>query len=135
MPPTKRLYSHQVPVPLDLEAMREAAGYIVGTHDFRCFCAAKAQVSSTVRTVLDVQVQKMPGSEEEIVIEVKGEGFLYNMVRIIVGTLLKVGVKAYPPEHVREIIRSKDRREAGETVPARGLFLRNISYQIKKERI
>ncbi|MBQ6393518.1 MAG: tRNA pseudouridine(38-40) synthase TruA [Eubacterium sp.] len=129
MPPTRRLYAHQVPVPLDLEAMAEACRYIVGTHDFACFCAAKAQVNSTVRTVLDVQVHPgKPGAEEEIIIEVKGEGFLYNMVRIIVGTLLKVGVHAYPPEHVREIIESKDRREAGETVPAKGLFLREISY-------
>ncbi len=129
MPPTRRLYAHQVPVPLDLEAMAEACRYIVGTHDFACFCAAKAQVNSTVRTVRDVQVHPgEAGAEEEIIIEVKGEGFLYNMVRIIVGTLLKVGVHAYPPEHVKEIIESKDRREAGETVPAKGLFLREIRY-------
>ena len=109
--------------------MAEACRYIIGTHDFKCFCAAKAQVNSTVRTVLDVQVHPdKPGAEEEIVIEVKGDGFLYNMVRIIVGTLLKVGVQAYPPEHVKEIIESKDRREAGETVPAKGLFLREIRY-------
>ncbi len=134
MPPTRRLYAHQVPVPLNLETMAEACRYIIGTHDFNCFCAAKAQVNSTVRTVLDVQVQAgKSGAEEEIVIVVKGEGFLYNMVRIIVGTLLKVGVGAYPPEHVKEIIGSKDRREAGETVPAKGLFLREIRYRENNE--
>ena len=134
MPPTRRLYAHQVPVPLNLETMAEACRYIIGTHDFNCFCAAKAQVNSTVRTVLDVQVKAgKSGAEEEIVIVVKGEGFLYNMVRIIVGTLLKVGVGAYPPEHVKEIIGSKDRREAGETVPAKGLFLREIRYRENNE--
>lgn len=156
LPPVRRLYTHQVPVPLNLEAMAQACRYIVGTHDYNCFCAAKAQVNTTVRTVLDVRIYRMSGTgcrqdisvdrpdrfayleksatagsgpEEEIIIEVKGTGFLYNMVRIIVGTLLKVGLGAYPPEHVKEIIESKDRREAGETVPARGLILREITYE------
>ncbi len=123
--PTNRLYSHQVIMPLDVEAMREAGKYIVGTHDFKCFCAAKAQVKTTVRNVLDVRVKE---NGDEIIVEVQGEGFLYNMVRIITGTLIKVGLGAYPPEHVKEIIESKDRRNAGETVPAKGLFLQKIEY-------
>lgn len=124
--PTNRLYSHQVIMPLDVEAMQEAGKYIIGTHDFKCFCAAKAQVKTTVRTVLDVQVKS---HGDEIIVEVKGEGFLYNMVRIITGTLIKVGLHAYPPEHVQEIIESKDRTKAGETVPAKGLFLQKIEYE------
>ncbi len=123
--PTNRLYSHQVIMPLDVDAMREAGKYIVGTHDFKCFCAAKAQVKTTVRNVLDVRVKE---NGEEIIVEVEGEGFLYNMVRIITGTLIKVGLGAYPPEHVKDIIESKDRRNAGETVPAKGLFLQKIEY-------
>ncbi|MDO4977743.1 MAG: tRNA pseudouridine(38-40) synthase TruA [Eubacteriales bacterium] len=123
--PTNRLYSHQVIVPLDVEAMQEAGKYMVGTHDFKCFCAAKAQVKTTVRTVNDVRVRK---NGDEIIVEVQGEGFLYNMVRIITGTLIKVGLHAYPPEHVKEIIASKDRAQAGETVPAKGLFLQQIEY-------
>ena len=154
MPPSRRLYAHQVPVPLDLDAMGKACRYMVGRQDFRSFCAAKAQVNSTVRRVLDVQIHRIPfmmfdqdscqeqageippgefGAEEEIIIEVKGEGFLYNMVRIMVGTLLKVGLGAYPPEHVKQIIESKDRSKAGETVPAKGLFLRKITYKEQKD--
>ena len=125
--PTNRLYSHQVIMPLDVEAMQEAGKYIVGSHDFKAFCAAKAQVKTTVRTVNAVRVKKSPMSDE-IIIEVQGEGFLYNMVRIIGGTLIKVGLHAYPAEHVKEIIESLDRSQAGETLPARGLFLQKIEY-------
>lgn len=123
--PTNRLYSHQVIMPLDVEAMQEAGRYMVGTHDFKSFCAAKAQVKTTVRTVLAVRVRQ-EGSE--IIIEVQGEGFLYNMVRIITGTLIKAGLHVYPPEYVKEIIEAKDRSKAGETVPAKGLFLQKIEY-------
>lgn len=125
--PTQRLYAHQVMVPLDVEAMREAGKYMIGTHDFKCFCAAKAQVKTTVRTVLDVRVKEQG---DEIIVEVEGEGFLYNMVRIITGTLIKAGHHVFPPEYVKEIIASKDRRNAGETVPAKGLFLQKIEYLV-----
>lgn len=133
--PTQRLYSHWVTKPLDVEAMEQAGRYLVGTHDFKSFCSAKTQVQTTVRTVCDVHVEEVPVSSaenvdhrREIIIRVEGEGFLYNMVRIISGTLIKVGLHAYPPEHVKTILESADRTLAGETVPAQGLFLKKIEY-------
>ncbi len=129
--PARRLYSCQVPVPLDLGAMQEAGKYMEGTYDFKCFCAAGAQVKTTVRTVNEVRVIRntaADGEGEEITVFVTGEGFLYNMVRIMVGTLIKVGRHVYPPSHVEEIIASRDRTLAGDTAPAKGLFLQKIEY-------
>ena len=133
--PTQRLYSHWVTKPLDVEAMNRAGQYLVGTHDFKSFCSAKTQVQTTVRTVCDVHVEEVPASSgenvanrREIIIRVEGEGFLYNMVRIISGTLIKVGLHAYPPEYVKTVLESCDRTLAGETVPAKGLFLKKIEY-------
>ncbi|MBQ9155311.1 MAG: tRNA pseudouridine(38-40) synthase TruA [Eubacterium sp.] len=128
--PTSRRYSHWLPGRPDIAAMQEAGAYIVGTHDFKSFCAAGAQVKTTVRTVLSVDVEEgelLPGFHE-ILIRVSGEGFLYNMVRIIVGTMLKAGFGVWPPEHVKTIIEGRDRTLAGETVPARGLCLKGIEY-------
>lgn len=133
--PTQRLYSHWVTKPLDIAAMEEAGQYLVGTHDFKSFCSAKTQVQTTVRTVCGVYVYEVPipagqnvDNRREIVIRVEGEGFLYNMVRIISGTLIKVGLHTYPPEYVKTILESCDRTLAGETVPAKGLFLQKIEY-------
>ena len=133
--PTQRLYSHWVTKPLDVEAMNRAGQYLVGTHDFKSFCSAKTQVQTTVRTVCDVHVEEVPASSgenvdnrREIIIRVEGEGFLYNMVRIISGTLINVGLHAYPPEYVKTVLESCDRTLAGETVPAKGLFLKKIEY-------
>ena len=131
--PTERLYSHLVIFPLDVEAMQEAGQYLVGTHDFKSFCASKTQAQTTVRTVTGIEVETHSLSEGEypsqkVIIRVTGEGFLYNMVRIISGTLIKVGLGGYPPEHVKEILAACDRSKAGETVPAKGLFLKKIEY-------
>lgn len=128
--PTQRLYSHWVPHPLDINAMNEAAQYLIGTHDFKSFCAAQTQVKTTVRTVLGITVTQSPFDEinNNITIRVEGEGFLYNMVRIISGTLLKVGLHTWQPEYVQKILESRDRTKAGETVPAKGLFLKKIEY-------
>ena len=131
--PTERLYSHLVIFPLDVEAMQEAGQYLVGTHDFKSFCASKTQAQTTVRTVTGIEVETHSLSEGEypsqkVIIRVTGEGFLYNMVRIISGTLIKVGLGVYPPEHVKEILAACDRSKAGETVPAKGLFLKKIEY-------
>ena len=131
--PTERLYSHLVIFPLDVEAMQEAGQYLVGTHDFKSFCASKTQAQTTVRTVTGIEVETHSLSEGEypsqkVIIRVTGEGFLYNMVRIISGTLIKVGLGVYPPEHVKEILEACDRSKAGETVPAKGLFLKKIKY-------
>ena len=113
-------------MPLDVDKMKNAAEYIVGEHDFASFCSAGSQVKTTVRTVYNLDVSK----ENDIIsIRISGNGFLYNMVRIIVGTLMKVGLGVYPPEHVKEIIDSKDRYAAGPKAPARGLTLIGIEYE------
>ena len=88
-----RLYTHFVYMPLDVELMKEAAGYIVGEHDFASFCSAGSQVKTTVRTIYELDINK---ENDIIAIKISGNGFLYNMVRIIVGTLMQVGLKVYP---------------------------------------
>ena len=131
--PTKRLYTYFYYYPLDVQKMRQGAGYLIGEHDFKSFCASKTQAQTTVRTVTGIEVETHSLSEGEypsqkVIIRVTGEGFLYNMVRIISGTLIKVGLGVYPPEYVKEILAACDRSKAGETVPAKGLFLKKIEY-------
>ncbi len=123
--PTKRLYSHFTYVPLDVEKMRQAAGYLVGEHDFSSFCSAGSQAESKVRTIFSLSVEK---KGEEIVIRVIGSGFLYNMVRIIAGTLMEAGFGRMEPEAVQAILEAKDRTLAGPTAPACGLMLVNLQY-------
>lgn len=123
--PTERFYSHFTYIPLDIEKMREAAEYLVGEHDFKSFCGTGAQVKTTVRTVKEIQIEK---NEDRITIRITGEGFLYNMVRIIAGTLMDIGGGLYPPEKIQEILEAKDRKKAGPTAPARGLTLMEIQY-------
>ena len=123
--PVRRLYTHFTYVPLDMDRMREGAAWLIGEHDFKSFCSAAAVVETTVRTILSINIEKQG---KEIVISVCGTGFLYNMVRIIVGTLMEVGRGSYPPEHVREILEAKDRQAAGPTAPACGLTLVNYTF-------
>lgn len=123
--PTQRLYSHYEYIKLDVEKMREAAKYIEGTHDFSAFCSAGSQVKETVRTVYKVEVSS---EDEMITIRVKGNGFLYNMVRIISGTLINVGKGRICPEEIEKILESGDRKNAGPTAPAKGLVLKNIEF-------
>lgn len=122
--PTRRLYTHFTYVPLDVELMQKGAAYLIGEHDFKSFCSTAAVVESTVRTITDIQIEK---AENEISIRVCGTGFLYNMVRIIAGTLMEIGRGSYPPEHVKEILKAKDRQAAGPTAPACGLTL--VKYE------
>lgn len=136
--PVKRLYSHFTYVPLDTELMRRAAEYFVGTHDFKSFCSAEAQVETTVRQVESVEVREETtcadesGQEQrtdrEIVIRVTGYGFLYNMVRIMTGTLIEAGRGHIAPEDVKRILEARDRQAAGPTAPACGLTLIGIEY-------
>ena len=123
--PSKRLYAAFCYYPMDIERMNQAAAYLVGEHDFKSFCSAGAQVQTTVRTIYAVNVTK---EDDMVHIRITGNGFLYNMVRIIVGTLIKVGLGVYPPEHVKEIIEAKDRYVAGPKAPACGLTLVGIEY-------
>ncbi len=127
--PTKRLYAHFTYVPLDVELMRQGAACLAGKHDFKSFCAAAAVVETTVRTITDIQIEK---SEDEIVIRVSGTGFLYNMVRIMAGTLIEVGRGSYAPEHVKDILEARDRQAAGPTAPACGLTLVNYEFLCEK---
>lgn len=123
--PTERLYSHFFYYPLNVVDMQQAADYLVGEHDFKSFCTPRTQVLSTIRTIYYIRIQK---EGDMISITMNGNGFLYNMVRIIVGTLLKVGTGLYPPEHVKEILDAKDRQMAGPKAEARGLTLQEIEY-------
>lgn len=122
--PTKRLYSYFTYHTLDVCKMQEAAAFLEGEHDFKSFCAAAAVVESTVRTIYSVTVAEQ---EEDIVIRVCGNGFLYNMVRIIAGTLMEAGRGKWPAEKMREIVEAKDRTAAGPTAPACGLIL--VKYE------
>lgn len=124
--PLTRLYSHFTYYELDLEKMQRAAEYIVGEHDFASFCSAGSQVKETVRTIYCLEVSK---SDNMIKIHIEGSGFLYNMVRIIAGTLMQVGSGLYPPEYVGEIIAARDRQKAGPTAPAKGLRLVRIAFE------
>ena len=123
--PLKRKYSAFVSFPMDVEKMRRGAAYLVGEHDFVSFCNVRTNVSDTVRTVEDVTVTE---DGADIVIRISGNGFLYNMVRIIAGTLIRVGRGFYEPEKVREILEEKKRTAAGVTAPACGLVLVEIEY-------
>ena len=102
--PTKRLYHCFVSFPLDVEKMREGAAYIVGEHDFASFCCIRTNAKTTVRTVTDLQIEQ---KGEEITIRITGNGFLYNMVRIIVGTLIEVGKGERRPEEMTAILESR----------------------------
>ena len=123
--PTKRLYSHFTYTPLNVEKMQEAATYLIGEHDFKSFCAPAAVVETTVRTLYKAEVIQ---DEEYIRIRVQGNGFLYNMVRIIAGTLMEVGSGKRQPEDIKTILEAKDRNAAGPTAPARGLMLINYEF-------
>lgn len=130
MPVFMRNYRWNVERPLDIGRMNEAAEHLVGTHDFQCFQAAGSNPRlTTVRTIYGASVY-MEGREDsgELVIEVTGDGFLYNMVRIIAGTLVEVGLGRMESGFIREIISGKDRSVAGPTAPPQGLYLKEIYY-------
>ena len=111
---------------LDLDAMREAAGYLVGTHDFKTFCANKKMKKSTVRTIYSIDIEDKNGI---VSIKYRGNGFLYNMVRILTGTLIEMGRGMRKPEEMQGIISAMDRGAAGFTAPAQGLYLVEVEYE------
>lgn len=129
--PTKRLYAHYTYVPLDVGLMRQAAAYLVGEHDFRSFCSTDTQAETTVRRVDALEVDQ---NGHEIVMRVSGNGFLYNMVRIIAGTLMEVGRGHIPPERMQDILEARDRQAAGPTAPACGLTLMEIAFMEEVRR-
>lgn len=123
--PTERLYAHFIYSDIDIKKMQQAADFLVGTHDFKSFCSVNTHVKDTVRTIFSISVEK---SYDMVIIRVMGNGFLYNMVRIIAGTLIQAGTGQISPEDVKVMLGAKDRNAAGPTAPARGLTLVGIQY-------
>ena len=126
--PICRLYSLFTYHKLDVKRMQEAVTYLEGEHDFKSFCQVGAQVQSTVRTIYSAKVLEQG---EELVIRICGNGFLYNMIRIIAGTLLDIGQGKREPSEMLSILEAKDRQAAGPTAPPQGLVL--IGYEFEEE--
>ena len=123
----RRNYCYHIPEKLDTKAMEKAGKLMEGTHDFRCFQAAGGQEKeTTVRTISEIAVEQ--SDDGYVDIKVTGDGFLYNMVRIITGTLVETGLGKRDPEEITEIIESRDRRLAGHTAPPQGLYLERVYY-------
>lgn len=120
-----RNYLYHVKKKLDIESMRKACKYFIGTHDFTAFKTSGSSVKTTVRTIFDLYIEE---KDDIIKIYVTGDGFLYNMVRIIVGTLIMVGFNKIEPEEIKNIIADKEREKAGICVPAIGLSLEKVYY-------
>ena len=121
----QRRYRTVLTEPLDLVSMQNAATLFLGTHDFSAFTSSRNKKHSSVRTIREITIRK---EGPEIIMEYSADGFLYNMVRIIAGTLEKVGMGVYPPEYVKEILDSRDRRLSAPKAAARGLTLMEIRY-------
>lgn len=124
-----RNITHHISQPLDIEKMQEAANYLVGEHDFSSFKSSGTSSKSSIRTIFNAQVLK---EQERVNIMLTGNGFLYNMVRIIAGTLVEVGLGNIKPGEVKQILEMKNRQKAGKTLPAQGLFLMNVDYEKNK---
>lgn len=124
-PVFQRKYIYTLGERLDVEVMRQAAKLLCGTHDFKSFCTKSSGKKSSVRTVNAIDIHER-GTQLEI--QVSGGGFLYNMVRILVGTLIEAGLGKRKPESMKEILEAKDRRAAGPTAPPCGLFLTAVQY-------
>lgn len=130
-----RRYAYVVEETLDIEAMKKAAQYLTGTHDFKAFTSNKRSKKSTVRTINEIQIEKITsssmllrGEQDEIRFTYSGDGFLYHMVRIMTGTLLEVGTHKRRPEEIADILSLGLRENAGELVPAKGLTLMEVQY-------
>jgi tRNA pseudouridine38-40 synthase len=122
--PINRNYSYHVKYDLDIDKMKNEIKYLIGEHDFKAFMSSGSSVQTTVRTIYDVSIEKQG---DLIILEIEGNGFLYNMVRIIVGTLIDIG-RGKISTSLKDIINSKDRNRAGYTSPACGLFLKKVYY-------
>jgi tRNA pseudouridine38-40 synthase len=123
--PFLRKFAYQYPYRLNLQAMEQASKFFLGKHDFTSFCAAKTEVVDKVRTIELIEFTR---KDESLTIRFVGKGFLYNMVRILVGTLLEVGSGERSPEDIPIILANKDRRLSGKTAPGHGLYLWEVFY-------
>ena len=124
--PTRRQDTYFTYRRLDVSRMQQAATYLEGEHDFKSFCAAAAVVETTVRTIYSLSVDK---ETDIITIRVTGSGFLYNMVRIIAGTLIQIGIGEKEPEDMKQMLLARNRSAAGPTAPAHGLTMIGIEYE------
>lgn len=120
-----RKYTTHIEKSLDIEAMKEASKYLIGEHDFTSFASSKSKKKSNVREIYSITINK---NKEVIDIFVEGNGFLYNMVRIIVGALIDVGLHRKSPEDIKEMLERKDRSQSSDTAPAKGLYLYSVRY-------
>ena len=122
----RNLETH-IPIKLNVEKMKKAIKFFEGEHDFKAFKASGTSSKSSVRTIYKAEIKEMPN--ERIWIELTGNGFLYNMIRIIAGTLVDVGLGKIEPEEIKNILESKNRENAGKTLPPQGLYLVNVQYE------
>ena len=122
----RNLETH-IPMKLDIQKMQQAVKYFEGEHDFKAFKASGTSSKSSVRTIYRAEVRD--AGNEKIYIELTGNGFLYNMVRIIAGTLVEVGMGKIEPQEIKTIIESQKRENAGKTLPPQGLYLVNVEYE------
>lgn len=122
----RRHYAYHFPYALDMTQMRKACHYLEGKHDFTAFSSARSTVKgSKVRTLYEASCQQK-GSD--IMFVFRGDGFLYHMVRILVGTLLEVGQGKRKPEHIKQLLKQQDRKQSGKTAPPQGLYLWDVTY-------
>lgn len=119
--------AHHIPTNLDISAMKKGAGYLLGTHDFISFCSNKKFKKSSIRTIYQIDICYQP-EDELLTLHFTGNGFLYNMVRILTGTLIEIGLGKRAPEDIPSIIEGRNRGLAGHTAPAKGLFLMSVAY-------
>ncbi|MCZ0755225.1 tRNA pseudouridine(38-40) synthase TruA [Anoxybacillus sp. J5B_2022] len=120
-----RHYAYHFPYPLDYEAMKQALSFVKGTHDFTSFCSAKTEMENRVRTIYEANLCL---TDDGVEFQWIGNGFLYNMVRILVGTMLEIGQGKRSSDSIPAILAGKDRRLAGKTAPAHGLYLWKVTY-------
>ncbi|MGN0154825.1 MAG: tRNA pseudouridine(38-40) synthase TruA [Lachnospiraceae bacterium] len=119
--------SHHISTPLDIAAIKKGATLLLGTHDFKSFCSNKRMKKSTVRTIYNIDI-KEDSANHLLTFTFTGNGFLYNMVRILTGTLIEIGLGLRSPDDIPSILEGCDRALAGHTAPAKGLFLLDVSY-------
>ncbi len=122
----RNLETH-IPIKLNVEEMQKAVKFFEGEHDFKAFKSSGTSSKSSVRTIYKAEVKQMPN--DKIWIELTGNGFLYNMVRIIAGTLVEVGLGKIKADEINDIMESKRRENAGKTLPPQGLYLVNVEYE------
>lgn len=124
--PLKRKYYYVCGYSLDIDKMRKASEYLIGEHDFRSFMLSDTEKDNTVRTIYDLRIEKV--DDETLHFYVCGNGFLHNMVRVIVGTLVDIGRGRFSAEYMKTVLDAKDRSKAGKTVASCGLYLLSVEY-------